>query len=226
MQSVIHPLALSAVRQQAASSQLCEMPGDFWLTLVQRAGQLAHTKLSFTGDEHHRAHPSVVSQAFENSGRCQMVSHIIFSVFVFDQDEHLDALMNFVKRVAQCVGFGERIDLSWGGAGAERLNSAYMRFIEYMILRMQGKAHAPQKFEKDRPLSSPTALRPLATPRRLPSPLVCILVLTATAVYMGLHIGTVGDMGSLPDRLPIFMWPDDAGSGETRGDLPQHCIHF
>lgn len=42
----------------------------------------------------------------------------------------------------------------------------------------------------------------------LPSPLVCILVLTAISVYMGLHIRTVGDMGSLPDSLPIFMWPD------------------
>lgn len=42
----------------------------------------------------------------------------------------------------------------------------------------------------------------------LPSPLVCILVLTAISVFMGLHIRTVGDMGSLPDSLPIFMWPD------------------
>ena len=42
----------------------------------------------------------------------------------------------------------------------------------------------------------------------LPSPLVCILVLTAISVYMGLHIRTVGDMGSLPDSLPVFMWPD------------------
>jgi sulfate permease, SulP family len=42
----------------------------------------------------------------------------------------------------------------------------------------------------------------------LPSPLVCILVLTAVSVYMGLDIHTVGDMGSLPDSLPIFMWPD------------------
>lgn len=42
----------------------------------------------------------------------------------------------------------------------------------------------------------------------LPSPLVCILVLTAISVYMGLSIRTVGDMGSLPDSLPIFMWPD------------------
>ncbi len=42
----------------------------------------------------------------------------------------------------------------------------------------------------------------------LPSPLVCILLLTAFSVYMGLDIRTVGDMGSLPDSLPVFMWPD------------------
>ncbi|MGE1090150.1 SulP family inorganic anion transporter [Pseudomonas zeae] len=41
----------------------------------------------------------------------------------------------------------------------------------------------------------------------LPSPLVCIIVLTAISIYTGLKIHTVGDMGSLPDSLPIFMWP-------------------
>ena len=106
VQPVINPLALPTVRKQTTRAQLRQMPGYFWLTLVQRAGQLANTKLSFTGDEHHRADPSVVSQAFENSGRCQMVSHIVFSVFVFDQDEHLDALMNFVKGVTEGIGFG------------------------------------------------------------------------------------------------------------------------
>jgi hypothetical protein len=34
-----------------------------------------------------------------------MVSHIVFSVFVFDQDGHLDARMNFVKGVTQGIGF-------------------------------------------------------------------------------------------------------------------------
>ena len=42
----------------------------------------------------------------------------------------------------------------------------------------------------------------------LPSPLVCILVLTALAVTLGLDIRTVADMGELPDTLPIFLWPD------------------
>ncbi|WP_253074180.1 SulP family inorganic anion transporter, partial [Pseudomonas sp. Nvir] len=42
----------------------------------------------------------------------------------------------------------------------------------------------------------------------IPSPLVCILTLTAIAIYLGLDIRTVGDMGQLPDTLPIFLWPE------------------
>src|SRR5690606_4389546 len=44
--------------------------------------------------------------------------------------------------------------------------------------------------------------------KMLPSPLVCILVLTAISLYLGLDIRTVGDMGELPDTLPVFLWPD------------------
>ena len=42
----------------------------------------------------------------------------------------------------------------------------------------------------------------------IPSPLVCILVLTAVYMYTGMDIRSVGDMGELPDTLPIFLWPD------------------
>lgn len=42
----------------------------------------------------------------------------------------------------------------------------------------------------------------------LPSPLVCIIALTVIAVVLKLDIRTVGDMGQLPDTLPIFLWPD------------------
>src|SRR5699024_4368591 len=41
----------------------------------------------------------------------------------------------------------------------------------------------------------------------LPSPLVCIVGLTIVAVVLGLDIRTVGDMGELPDSLPVFLWP-------------------
>lgn len=43
--------------------------------------------------------------------------------------------------------------------------------------------------------------------RAIPSPLVCIVVLTVLAAYLGMDIRTVGDMGELPDTLPIFLWP-------------------
>ncbi|PHS19549.1 MAG: sodium-independent anion transporter [Kangiella sp.] len=49
----------------------------------------------------------------------------------------------------------------------------------------------------------------------LPSPLVCILSLTAFAMIIGLDIRTVGDMGELPDTLPIFLWPDVPLNFET-----------
>ena len=49
----------------------------------------------------------------------------------------------------------------------------------------------------------------------IPSPLVCIIVLTAVAMSVGLDIRTVGDMGQLPDTLPIFLWPDVPLTFET-----------
>ncbi|MFZ3154072.1 SulP family inorganic anion transporter [Pseudomonas sp.] len=49
----------------------------------------------------------------------------------------------------------------------------------------------------------------------IPSPLVCILSMTAVAIYFGLDIRTVGDMGELPDTLPIFLWPDVPLNVET-----------
>lgn len=44
--------------------------------------------------------------------------------------------------------------------------------------------------------------------RSVPSPLVCIVLLTAVAMMLDLDIRTVGDMGELPDSLPIFLLPD------------------
>ena len=42
----------------------------------------------------------------------------------------------------------------------------------------------------------------------IPSPLVCIIILTVISTMIGLDIRTVGDMGELPDTLPVFLWPD------------------
>ncbi|HSH29675.1 MAG TPA: SulP family inorganic anion transporter [Thiohalobacter sp.] len=44
--------------------------------------------------------------------------------------------------------------------------------------------------------------------RAVPSPLVTIIALTAVAIALDLDIRTVGDMGQLPDTLPVFLWPD------------------
>lgn len=49
----------------------------------------------------------------------------------------------------------------------------------------------------------------------IPSPLVCIVSLTIVAIVTGLDIRTVGDMGELPDTLPIFLWPDVPLTVET-----------
>ena len=44
--------------------------------------------------------------------------------------------------------------------------------------------------------------------KAVPSPLVAIVVLTAVAIFLELDIRSVGDMGQLPDSLPIFLLPD------------------
>ena len=51
--------------------------------------------------------------------------------------------------------------------------------------------------------------------KALPSPLVCIVVLTGVAMALQLDIRTVGDMGELPDTLPIFLLPEVPLSWET-----------
>lgn len=44
--------------------------------------------------------------------------------------------------------------------------------------------------------------------KAVPSPLVCIVVLTAIALLAGMDLRTVGDMGELPSTLPLFFMPD------------------
>ena len=43
--------------------------------------------------------------------------------------------------------------------------------------------------------------------KRVPSPLVCIVVLTVISMLAGLDLRTVGDMGELPSQLPTFLFP-------------------
>ncbi|MBT6206206.1 MAG: SulP family inorganic anion transporter [Rhodospirillaceae bacterium] len=44
--------------------------------------------------------------------------------------------------------------------------------------------------------------------KAVPSPLVCIVALTAVTLAFDLDLRTVGDMGDLPSTLPIFLLPD------------------
>lgn len=44
--------------------------------------------------------------------------------------------------------------------------------------------------------------------KTIPSPLICIVVLTAISMWLHLDVRTVGDIGKLPDSLPVFLIPD------------------
>ncbi|MDX1654637.1 MAG: SulP family inorganic anion transporter [Candidatus Competibacteraceae bacterium] len=44
--------------------------------------------------------------------------------------------------------------------------------------------------------------------KAVPSPLVCIVVLTIISLSVGLDLRTVGDMGELPSTFPAFLFPD------------------
>lgn len=48
-------------------------------------------------------------------------------------------------------------------------------------------------------------LAPLVT-RAVPSPLICILLLTAASIGFDLPVMRVADLGQLPDSLPVFAW--------------------
>ncbi|QLF68574.1 SulP family inorganic anion transporter [Peteryoungia desertarenae] len=43
--------------------------------------------------------------------------------------------------------------------------------------------------------------------RAVPSPLICIIVLTILSIAFGFDVRTVGDMGELPSTLPVFLIP-------------------
>ena len=57
-------------------------------------------------------------------------------------------------------------------------------------------------------------LFPLLT-RAVPSPLVTIIVLTALTLFFGWDVRTVGDVGALPDTLPVFLIPQIPLNWET-----------
>lgn len=51
--------------------------------------------------------------------------------------------------------------------------------------------------------------------KAVPSPLVAIVTLTAISIFIGMDLRTVGDMGQLPDTVPIFLIPNIPLNFET-----------
>ncbi|MEM7523617.1 MAG: SulP family inorganic anion transporter [Pseudomonadota bacterium] len=57
-----------------------------------------------------------------------------------------------------------------------------------------------------------------------PSPLLCIIVITALAMAFDLDLRTVGDMGELPDSLPVFLLPDVPLNFETLAIITPYAL--
>ncbi|MCW1887522.1 SulP family inorganic anion transporter [Luteolibacter flavescens] len=51
--------------------------------------------------------------------------------------------------------------------------------------------------------------------KAVPSSLVCIIVMTVLAELLRLDVRRVGDLGQLPDTLPVFLWPQVPLNFET-----------
>lgn len=114
------------------------------------------------------------------------------------------------------------------GAGFLKLG-ALMRFVSKSVLTGFVNALAILIFMSQIPeligvpiLTYPMVLAGLAiiylfpyVTRVIPSPLVCILALSAVAIGFGLDVRSVGDMGNLPDTLPMFLIPDIPLNFET-----------
>ena len=109
------------------------------------------------------------------------------------------------------------------GAGLLRLG-AVMRFVSRSVMTGFVNALAILIFMAQLPELDPSRVGPLTyalvalslaiiylfprVTKAVPSPLVTIIVLTALTLLMGWDVRTVGDMGELPDTLPMFLLPD------------------
>lgn len=60
--------------------------------------------------------------------------------------------------------------------------------------------------------------------KAIPSPLVAIVVLTAVCVWGGFEVPTVGDMGTLPDALPVLALPAVPLTIETLSIILPHAF--
>jgi sulfate permease, SulP family len=60
--------------------------------------------------------------------------------------------------------------------------------------------------------------------KAVPAPLVAIVLLTAVVVIAGISVPTVGDMGALPDALPIPLLPNVPLTWETLGIVAPYAL--
>ncbi|CUW46787.1 SulP family inorganic anion transporter [Novacetimonas hansenii] len=58
----------------------------------------------------------------------------------------------------------------------------------------------------------------------IPSPLICIVILSAIAACFPMPLHTVADLGRLPDSLPHLVWPDIPFSGATLGIIAPYAL--
>jgi SulP family sulfate permease len=58
----------------------------------------------------------------------------------------------------------------------------------------------------------------------IPSPLICILVLTVVSVAFPMPLHLVADLGRLPDSLPVFAWPQVPMTWETLGIVAPYAL--
>ena len=58
----------------------------------------------------------------------------------------------------------------------------------------------------------------------LPSPLICIVVLTVIAIVFPMPIATVGDLGRLPSSLPVFALPDLPATLDMLGVVAPYAL--
>ncbi|MBB4303887.1 SulP family sulfate permease [Rhodobium orientis] len=116
------------------------------------------------------------------------------------------------------------------GAGLLKLGSV-MRFVSRSVITGFVNALAILIFLAQLPELDPSRVPPLTyvlvaaglaiiylfprLTRAVPSPLVTIVVLTALTISFGWEVRTVGDMGDLPDTLPVFLIPDIPFTFET-----------
>ena len=116
------------------------------------------------------------------------------------------------------------------GAGILRLGYV-MRFVSKSVMTGFVNALAILIFMAQLPELDPRTVPPLTyamvaaglaiiylfprITRAVPSPLVTIIVLTVLTALMGWDVRTVGDMGELPDTLPVFLIPEIPLNFET-----------